>query len=90
MNIAGLDKAKVLITLYNRAKPQGLGYLQHEPVDMDIEEAKALIEERPYCYWDYLKGRVMKIDLSKDEVETRLYNRDNGPGAAEMAVEMIR
>jgi hypothetical protein len=29
---------------------------------------------------------VMKISLDRDEVETRLYDRDNGQGAAERAI----
>jgi hypothetical protein len=32
----------------------------------------------------------MKIDLSGDEMDARLYNRDNGGGAAEMVVSEIR
>lgn len=37
-------------------------------------------------YFDYLKGRVMKIDIAPDEIDTRLYNRDNGRDAAEDAI----
>jgi sarcosine oxidase delta subunit len=29
----------------------------------------------------------MKVDLSTDELRTYLYNRDNGDGAAEKAIE---
>jgi hypothetical protein len=32
----------------------------------------------------------MKIDLSKDEVVTILYDRDNGQGAAELVVDILR
>lgn len=107
MNIAGLSKARVLAALYNRARPQGMGFLHYDPTPMTEEEAQKVLGEgddltrmfggesvgrlrgRP-LFFDYLKGRVMKIDLSGDEVDTRLYNNDNGQGAAEETVQAIR
>lgn len=88
MNIAGIPRAKVLVALYNRAQAQGMGWLQYDPTPMTEEEATRLL--LTYRYFDYLKGRVMKVDLSSDEVETALYNRDNGPSAAEDAIDAIR
>ena len=39
-------------------------------------------------YFDYLKGRVMKVDLSEDDgFEEWLYDRDNGEGAAQSALD---
>lgn len=86
MNIRGMDKAVVLAGLYNGARPQGMGFLQYDPKPMTVEEARKILDAGQ-TYFDYLKGRVMKIDLSRDEVDTQLYNRDNGPGAAERALE---
>jgi hypothetical protein len=40
-------------------------------------------------YFDYLQGRVMKIDLSHDEIDTRLFDRDNGRDAAAKAIAGI-
>lgn len=40
-------------------------------------------------YFDYLNGKVLKVDLSTDELDTFLYNRDNGPDAAEKALEPL-
>lgn len=37
-------------------------------------------------YFDYLQGRVMKVDLAGDELDPRLYDRDNGEGAARRAI----
>jgi hypothetical protein len=54
---------------------------------MTIEEARELISE--CSRFDYLKGRVMKVDLGGDELRTALYNRDNGPNAAESALEPL-
>ena len=88
MNISKHSKAKVLATLYNNAKVQGLGFLQAESGDMTESEAQSILDSGQ-TYFDYLKGRVMKIDLSKDEVETWLYNRDNGTDAAENAINEL-
>ena len=41
-------------------------------------------------YFDYVDGRVMKVDLSGDELHTGLYNRDNGIGAAEAVIDTLR
>ncbi len=90
MNIDGLNKALVLAALYNGAKPQGMGFMQYDPKPMTEEEAQILLD-KGNRYFDYLKGRVMKINLERsDEVDTRLYNRDNGMGAAEMVVDALR
>jgi hypothetical protein len=89
INIKGFDKAKVLAALYNHSKPQGMGYFHYTPADMTREEAQKIINEckEKGCplYFDYLKGRVMKVDLSKDSFDETLYDRDNGPGAALIA-----
>lgn len=65
-----------------------MGFLQYDPKPMEEKEAEQLLASG--TYFDYLKGRVMKIRLSGDEVSTSLYNRDNGPGAAEAAVDALR
>lgn len=85
INIKGLDKAKILKALYDRAHPLGLGFLHFVPGDMEIKEAEELVKK--YTYFDYLKGRVMKVDLSKDELRTDLFDRDNGNGAAYNALK---
>jgi len=90
MNISTLNKADVLATLYNNSRPLGLGMLHYTPEEMTREEAQKLLDDAgPRPYFDYLKGRVMKIDLGKDELRTSLYNRDNGPDAAENALKHL-
>jgi hypothetical protein len=90
IDIKGFSKAKLLASLYNRARPQGMGFLQYDPKDMTIEEAQKIIDELTMngyrLYFDYLKGRVMKVNLSKDMLDPSLYDRDNGPGSAFEAV----
>lgn len=88
MNISGFSKPAVLAALYNAAKPQGMGFLHYDPKPMMADEAAELLKHQ--TYFDYLKGRVMKIDLKNDEVRTGAYNRDNGQNAAELAVEELK
>ena len=84
----GIDKRQVLAALYNASGPQGLGRFHFTPADMTAEEAGKLLEGE--TYFDYLKGRVMKVSLENDsEFEERLYDRDNGVGAAQRAIDSI-
>lgn len=87
IDISKMDKAEVLSKLYNNAKPRGLGYFKFESKDqMNIEEAQKILDEGQ-TYFDYLKGRVLKISLKTDKLNTTLYDRDNGQGAAEKALK---
>ncbi len=88
LNIQGLDKAEVFKALYDNASPQGLGILHFIPGNLGIEEARKAVKEQ--TRFDYYRGRVMKVDISGDELETWLYDRDNGEGAAERALSSLR
>ena len=90
ISIKGLDKAEILAALYNNSKSQGLGYLHYQEGDMTKEEAQELLVQSSNKYFDYLKGRVMKIDLSTDTLNTFLYNRDLGNGAAEGVIKSLK
>lgn len=87
MDISRFDKADVLRLLYNRARVQGMGIFQARNGDMSHEEASELLKTG--TYFDYVHGRVMKVDLSGTELRTDLYNRDNGVGVAEEALEPL-
>lgn len=97
IDISTFDKADVLAALYNASKPLGMGFLNYDPTPMDKVEAKEYIEQHTRkfsdgtisCYFDYLKGRVMKVDLGGKYLDPRLYDRDNGPGAAERAIAKL-
>jgi hypothetical protein len=86
--INGLNHADVLAALYNASKPQGLGMLHFDPKPMERAEAAELLDQTRY--FDYLKGRVMKVFVDGDELDPRLYDRDNGQGAAAMAIASLR
>ncbi len=91
INITGLNKAEVLSALYNASKQQGMGFLHArgaEPMSVEQagEELKAYGRERPY--FDYLHGRVMKVEIV-DEINPWGYDRDNGQGACARALEPL-
>ena len=88
ISIEGLDKAEVLAALYNSSRPQGLGRIHYTPGDMTRSEAAALLEKS--TDFDYLKGRVMKVDLKGKMFDPRLYDRDLGSGAADAVVKKLR
>lgn len=88
MDISKLNKAEVLAALYNRAQTQDMGIFQYQKGDMSREQAEGILKEGR-TYLDHLAGRVMKVDLSGDEMDTRLYNRDNGKDAAEKALQPL-
>lgn len=89
ININGLDKAEVLMSLFNGSRQQGMGFFDDRgSANMTIEKARELISFR--CDFDYLYGRVMKIDLSGDTLNPWLYDRDNGEGAAEEIINKLR
>ena len=93
VNIAGLDRAEIIAALYNASQPLGMGFLHYDPAPMMRDEAQAYLDqmgERPY--FDYLKGRVMKVGfwVGTDEMRVDLYDRDNGRGAAERAIDSLR
>ena len=84
VDISNKDKAEVLAALYNNSHPHGLGFLHYNPEPMTIEQARELLKET--ADFDYLAGRVMKISLESNTVNTWGYNMDNGDGAAERVI----
>lgn len=89
VNIQGLDKAEVLKELYNNSKIQGMGFLEATGRDMTIEEARQLLARG--TYFDYLHGKIMKVDLKSDSAfEEWGYDRDNGEGSAQRVIDKLR
>lgn len=89
INIEGLNKGDVLAALYNGSKVQGMGFLQAVEGYMSRKIAEDLLKQR--TYFDYLFGKVIKVDLSSDiEFEERLYDRDNGIGKAQRMIDQLR
>ena len=87
MNIKGKNKAAILAALYNESQPLGMGFLHYTPEDMTEAEAEDILKQ--CTSFDYLKGRIMKVDLGNDELDPYLYDRDNGNGAAYEAIKHL-
>lgn len=85
INISKMSKAIVLMALYNASKMQGNSFLGGDGSTMTEQEATERLKSQ--TSFDYLNGKVMKIDLSGDLLETWLYDRDNGDGAALRAIQ---
>jgi hypothetical protein len=81
-------KAAVLAALYNASKTQGAGALHFTASPMTEDTAQSHLEVQ--TYFDYLNGRVMKVNMAGDTLDPRLYDRDNGQGAAERAVAGLK
>jgi len=89
IDITGLDKAEVLHALYHRSHVQGMGILQQIPA-YTVADARRDLDEQPGYYFDYLHGRVLKVDLRGDSFDSWLYDRDCGEGAAAEAIDKLR
>ncbi len=87
ISLKGKSKPHVLAALYNASRPQGMGFMNYDATPMTAEQAEELLKSQ--TDFDYLRGRVMKVDLKGDELNTWGYDRDNGRGAAERAINAI-
>jgi hypothetical protein len=58
--------------------------------DMDLTQYEMALRCINNGYIDRFNGRVIKADLRGPTLDGRLYNRDNGNGAAERIVKFIR
>lgn len=93
IEITGLSKADVLAALFNNAKTVGNGYLSagFSFGNMTSEQAQEIIDRRhPEMYFDYVKGRPLKVKLEGDFFDETLYDRDNGAGLAQYAITNLK
>jgi len=88
IDISKLNKAVILASLYNHAKPQGTEAAQHT-ADMSKVQAEAIIAGQKETYFEFLNGRGLKVDLVGPEMDTERYDQDNGPGAAFAALRHL-
>ena len=88
VDIKGLEKHDVFEALYRATHQQGMGIFN--PDNLSRKELDCIYDNSKSKYFDYVSGRVMKVDLSGDEFEERLFDRDNYPGAAQDAIDRLR
>ena len=87
IDISKKDKAAVLKALYDFSKPIGLGILSFQSDKMDIKTARRLVSSS--TKYDYIGGRVIKVDISGNSFDPWLYDRDNGDGRAKEAIDTV-
>lgn len=84
LNIEGIDKAVLLLELYRRAKPIGMGAMEAKLPYMSVEEARIVLACNANV--KYLYGRIMKVRLDGDQLDARVYDAYNGDATAAKAV----
>jgi hypothetical protein len=90
VDISGIDKAELLAALFNRSKQQGMGFLDARgDGPMSIATAREVLASGGTRF-DYLFGRVMKVDIGGDTLRVGLYDRDVGVGSAAGVVAKLR
>ncbi len=93
VNIQGLEKWQVTKALHAKTHAQGMGFL-HDRGELTDEQAKEDVaqhtQDNGKIYFDYLRGRVMKVEISGDEFDPWLFDRDNYEGAAQEAITKLR
>lgn len=81
------NRALVLAALFNAARPQGMSFLAYQKDHIMTEEEAKEILDSGTRYFDYLEGRVMKVDLKGPFIDFYLYDRDNGQEAGYRATK---
>lgn len=90
VNIKDLNKAEVLFALWHASHAQGMSFMGLPTTNFTLERAEEWVNGTPKMYFDYVDGHVIKCDISGDEFDERLYDRDCGEGAAAKAIENLR
>lgn len=93
IDIKGLDKADVLASLVNVHRTKDMVLIEMITGSKVIIMTKRQAESRIDAFGldlDYVQSRAIKTDLSGDELDPRLYDRDAGDGAMARAIDSIR
>lgn len=88
IDIKGLDKAKVLLALYEGSHELGMSSLGRFTDKPTLADCRKHLEASMYV--DYFNGRVIKVDLKGETINEAFYDRDCGAGACAAAIDSIR
>ncbi|KAL2788877.1 hypothetical protein BJX66DRAFT_339811 [Aspergillus keveii] len=90
VSIKDLPKLDLLHALWQNSPPALFYEVRNiPPPSWDAEEAEDVALSHNWDV-DYIVGRVIKADLSGDEVDPQLYDRGNGKGAFAEVVRNLR
>lgn len=87
ISIKGLCKTTILKKMWERTITAR--FFSFSGVSPPLFDEKSA-EEAVARYIDYFCGRPIKTDLSKDEVDPYLYDRDAGKGTFEQIISEIK
>lgn len=87
ISIRDLDKPQLLFELWKNS-PVAHFYVNFPSLAPKFDAKKAVIAVDTYI--DYFEGRCIKTDLSQDEVNPAMYDRDAGEGAFAKIVAKMR
>ena len=83
VDITGLDKVELLHELWKGSRSALFFKIRGiPPPEFDAEEAKIVVTD----YIDYFDGRMIKCDISGNQADPGLYDRDFGAGAFQRVV----
>jgi hypothetical protein len=88
IDIKGIDKKALMRAMWKRSQTATffMFYTSVPAPDLDDEA----LTEATTRYVDYLCGRCIKTDISKDTANSYLYDRDMGQGALREIVDKLR
>jgi len=87
INIKNLNKVELLERLWeNQITASFFAFNAKVAPQFDKKQAEKAVTDRI----DYFCGRAIKTDISKDEADTYLYDRDAGQGKFESIVTAMR
>ena len=86
------DKALLLYHLWLNTRHQGMGFLHRGRGFKSVEDVRSLIYNNydgKLGYLDYVCGKPIKMDLSRDNVDAYCYDRDAGKGTCSRVVAHV-
>ncbi len=97
IDITGIDRVKLLQSLYRNTRPLGMGILHDQPGGLTYELARSALShatggsDTADCWFDYIAGRPIKVSFRGNELHAdTIYDRDAGQGACQRAVDEAR
>ena len=103
IDISGLKKPLVLKYLWDNAQGEGPGSadesvqrlasllrLRKMTITEAEEHIQSCLSEGQPLKFDFLAGKLLRVDISRNQMNTVLYDDTHGQGAAETAISMAR
>ena len=90
IDISMLDNDYLKLSLFQMLVNNSTSQTNFITTDMDLTQHELALRCIKNGYIDRFNGRVLKMDLRGPTLDGRLYDRENGNGAAERIVKFIR